>query len=52
MACDGVHSPVRAMAGPRGGGPALADATLTFMSPVVIDRSFGMRYLSDGGRWA
>ena len=49
VACDGVRSPVRAMAGLEAEVSALADATLTFMSPVVIDRSFGMRYLSDGG---
>jgi 2-polyprenyl-6-methoxyphenol hydroxylase-like FAD-dependent oxidoreductase len=50
VACDGVGSPVRAMAGLEAEVSALADATLTFMSPVVIDRSFGMRYLSDGGQ--
>jgi 2-polyprenyl-6-methoxyphenol hydroxylase-like FAD-dependent oxidoreductase len=50
VACDGVGSPVRAMAGLEAQVQALADATLTWMSPVVIDRSFGMRYLSDGGQ--
>ena len=50
VACDGMHSPVRAMAGLQAEVRALADATLTWMSPVVIDRSFGMRYLSDGGQ--
>ena len=49
VACDGVGSPVRTMAGLEAEVSALSDATLTFMSPVVIDRSFGMRYLSDGG---
>jgi 2-polyprenyl-6-methoxyphenol hydroxylase-like FAD-dependent oxidoreductase len=50
VACDGVRSPVRAMAGLEAEVQALADATLTWMSPVVIERSFGMRYLSDGGQ--
>ena len=50
VACDGVRSPVRAMAGLEAEVQALADATLTFMSPAVIDRSFSMRYLSDGGQ--
>lgn len=50
VACDGVRSPVRAMAGLEAEVSALADATLTFMSPAVIDRSFSMRYLSDGGQ--
>jgi 2-polyprenyl-6-methoxyphenol hydroxylase-like FAD-dependent oxidoreductase len=50
VACDGVRSPVRGMAGLEAEVSALADATLTFMSPAVIDRSFSMRYLSDGGQ--
>jgi 2-polyprenyl-6-methoxyphenol hydroxylase-like FAD-dependent oxidoreductase len=50
VACDGMGSPVRALAGLEAEVSALADATLTFMSPTVIDRSFGMRYLSDGGQ--
>ncbi len=50
VACDGVGSRVRAMAGLEAEVSALADATLTFMSPRVIDRSFSMRYLSDGGQ--
>jgi 2-polyprenyl-6-methoxyphenol hydroxylase-like FAD-dependent oxidoreductase len=51
VACDGMNSPVRAMAGLEAQVQALADATLTWMSPVVMaDRSFGMRYLSDGGQ--
>ena len=50
VACDGVRSPVRAMAGLEAEVSALADATLTFMSPAIIDRSFSMRYLSDGGQ--
>ena len=50
VACDGVGSRVRAMAGLEAEVSALSDATLTFMSPAVIDRSFSMRYLSDGGQ--
>jgi 2-polyprenyl-6-methoxyphenol hydroxylase-like FAD-dependent oxidoreductase len=50
VACDGVGSRVRAMAGLEAEVSALSDATLTFMSPSVIDRSFAMRYLSDGGQ--
>ena len=50
VACDGVRSPVRAMAGLEAEVSSLADATLTFMSPAIIDRSFSMRYLSDGGQ--
>jgi 2-polyprenyl-6-methoxyphenol hydroxylase-like FAD-dependent oxidoreductase len=50
VACDGVGSRVRAMAGLEAEVSSLADATLTFMSPSVIDRSFSMRYLSDGGQ--
>jgi 2-polyprenyl-6-methoxyphenol hydroxylase-like FAD-dependent oxidoreductase len=50
VACDGVGSRVRAMAGLEAEVSALADATLTFMSRAVIDRSFSMRYLSDGGQ--
>ena len=38
------------MAGLEAEVSSLADATLTFMSPTVIDRSFSMRYLSDGGQ--
>jgi 2-polyprenyl-6-methoxyphenol hydroxylase-like FAD-dependent oxidoreductase len=50
VACDGAASPVRVMAGLRAERVPLAEATLTFMSPVVIDRSFHMTYLSDGGQ--
>ncbi len=49
VACDGAGSRVRGMAGLEAEISALSDATLTFMGPAVIDRSFGMRYLSDGG---
>jgi 2-polyprenyl-6-methoxyphenol hydroxylase-like FAD-dependent oxidoreductase len=49
VACDGVRSPVREMAGLEARVEPLADASLTFMSPGVIDISFKMEYLSDGG---
>jgi 2-polyprenyl-6-methoxyphenol hydroxylase-like FAD-dependent oxidoreductase len=49
VACDGTRSPVRAMAGLEARFEPLADAALTFMSPAVIDVSFAMAYLSDGG---
>lgn len=49
VACDGVGSRVRGMAGLGAEVSSLSDATLTFMSPTVIDRPFAMRYLSDGG---
>jgi 2-polyprenyl-6-methoxyphenol hydroxylase-like FAD-dependent oxidoreductase len=48
VACDGVRSPVRAMAGlaaeliPDDGGH------LSFMSPTIIDRPFAMAYQSNG----
>jgi 2-polyprenyl-6-methoxyphenol hydroxylase-like FAD-dependent oxidoreductase len=48
VACDGVRSPVRGMAGldaqltPDDGGH------LSFMSPTVIDRPFAMAYQSNG----
>jgi 2-polyprenyl-6-methoxyphenol hydroxylase-like FAD-dependent oxidoreductase len=49
VACDGVRSPVREMAGLESRAEPLADAALTFMSPAPIDRSFSMAYLADGG---
>jgi 2-polyprenyl-6-methoxyphenol hydroxylase-like FAD-dependent oxidoreductase len=49
VACDGVRSPVREMAGLEARIEPLADASLTFMSPTTVDRSFSMAYLSDGG---
>jgi len=49
VACDGVGSPVRAMAGLEANFEPLADASLTFMSPAPIETSFQMAYLSDGG---
>ena len=49
VACDGVGSPARSMAGIEATIDALADGTLTFMSPVPTESSFAMSYLSDGG---
>jgi 2-polyprenyl-6-methoxyphenol hydroxylase-like FAD-dependent oxidoreductase len=49
VACDGVGSPVRQMAGLEAEVKALADASLTFMSPHPVSISFKMAYLSDGG---
>ena len=49
VACDGVGSPTRSMAGIEATIDELADGTLTFMSPVPTETSFAMSYLSDGG---
>lgn len=49
VACDGMMSPVRTMAGLEAEFSPLIDATLSFRSPVVIGRSFHIDYLSDGG---
>ena len=49
VACDGVRSPVRAMAGIEARSRRCAEsAHLSFMSPAVIDRSFALHYQSDG----
>src|SRR6185437_3613686 len=42
VACDGVRSPVREMAGLEARVEPLAEASLTFMSPTPVDRSFSM----------
>lgn len=49
VACDGVGSRVREMAGLEARVDALADATLTWMSSTPGEVSFAMAYLSDGG---
>ena len=47
VACDGVRSPTRAMAGID--ADSLAEgAHLSFMSPAVIDRPFALHYQADG----
>lgn len=48
VACDGVASPVRTMAGLEAVVEPLAEAALAFMSPVPGEVSFAMKYLSDG----
>ena len=49
VACDGVGSPVRSMAGFQANIEPLAEASLTFMSPAPIKTSFNMAYFADGG---
>jgi 2-polyprenyl-6-methoxyphenol hydroxylase-like FAD-dependent oxidoreductase len=49
VACDGVMSPTRALAGLEATVDALADGTLTWMSPQPTELTFKMNYLSDGG---
>jgi 2-polyprenyl-6-methoxyphenol hydroxylase-like FAD-dependent oxidoreductase len=48
VACDGVRSPVREMAGIEAELSRAEGGHLSFMSPVVIDRAFAMAYQSDG----
>lgn len=49
VACDGVASPTRALAGIEAAVDELADGTLTWMSPQVTPSSFHMKYFADGG---
>jgi len=49
VACDGMRSPTRDMAGLEAEFDALPEAELGFMSPSVADTSFAMKYMSDGG---
>jgi 2-polyprenyl-6-methoxyphenol hydroxylase-like FAD-dependent oxidoreductase len=48
VACDGVGSPTRAMAGLEAEIDPLPEAALSFMSPARADSSFAMAYMSDG----
>lgn len=48
IACDGLRSPVREMAGLRADARLAEGAHLSWISPVVIDRSFAMHYQADG----
>jgi 2-polyprenyl-6-methoxyphenol hydroxylase-like FAD-dependent oxidoreductase len=48
VACDGVRSPARAMAGIEAEITLAEGAHLSFMSPAVIDRSFALHYQADG----
>jgi len=49
VACDGMMSPVRAMAGLEAEFTTLPEGELMFMSPTPADTSFSMAYMSDGG---
>lgn len=49
VACDGVNSPVRTMAGMEAKVEELSDAALTWMCDTPGGVSFAMAYLSDGG---
>ena len=48
VACDGVRSPVRGMAGLAAQLTTDDSGHLSFMSPAVIDRPFAMAYQSNG----
>ncbi|MFP5451577.1 MAG: FAD-dependent monooxygenase [Thermoleophilia bacterium] len=48
VACDGLRSPVRTMAGIEPESRLADGAHLSWLSPVVIDRSFAMHYQADG----
>lgn len=48
IACDGLRSPVRDMAGLVAHTRPAEGAHLSWISPVVIDRSFAMHYQADG----
>ena len=49
VACDGMNSPTRRMAGLEADFDALPEASLGFISPSIADSSFAMAYMSDGG---
>lgn len=49
VACDGINSQIRSMAGLEARFEPLADAALAWMSPEPGGVSFAMAYLSDGG---
>jgi 2-polyprenyl-6-methoxyphenol hydroxylase-like FAD-dependent oxidoreductase len=48
VACDGVRSPLRQMAGIEARLDLLEGAHLSFIGPAVIDRSFALHYQADG----
>lgn len=48
VACDGVRSPLRDMAGLEARLELAEGAHLSFMTDVVIDRPFALHYQSDG----
>ena len=47
VACDGMNSPVRNMAGMEAEYTPLSEASLSFMSPTPGSVSFAMAYMSD-----
>lgn len=49
VACDGMNSPVRGMAGLDAKFDPIPDATIQWMAPTLNKTSFAMRYFSDGG---
>ncbi len=49
VACDGIRSLVRGMAGLRADFAPMAEGKLEWMSPVPTPGSFAMSYLSNGG---
>jgi 2-polyprenyl-6-methoxyphenol hydroxylase-like FAD-dependent oxidoreductase len=48
VACDGVRSPLRTMAGIDAEVTLAEGAHLSFMTATVVDRSFALHYQSDG----
>jgi 2-polyprenyl-6-methoxyphenol hydroxylase-like FAD-dependent oxidoreductase len=48
VACDGMMSPTREMAGLEAEFAVLPEGELAFMSPKPADTSFSMAYMSDG----
>jgi 2-polyprenyl-6-methoxyphenol hydroxylase-like FAD-dependent oxidoreductase len=48
VACDGVRSPLRQMAGISAELRLAEGAHLSFMSPALVERSFTLRYQADG----
>ena len=49
VACDGLRSGVRGMAGIRADFRTMAEGKIEWMSPVPAAESFAMAYLSNGG---
>ena len=49
VACDGMNSPVRGMAGLDAKIDPIPDGTIQWMAPTLNKTSFAMRYFSDGG---
>jgi 2-polyprenyl-6-methoxyphenol hydroxylase-like FAD-dependent oxidoreductase len=49
VACDGIHSRVRTLAGLRADFAPMEEGKIEWMSPVPVESAFDMRYLADGG---